>query len=281
MNQLSIEKRAAVVKCLVDSASFRATSRITGVARNTVDKLFVELGQACIDFHNRTVRGLRCERVQCDELWSFCYAKEKNLPPEKQGIFGYGDVWTFVGIDAETKLVLSWLVGRRDAGCASEFMLDIAGRVLQRLQMTTDGHKMYLDAVESAFGNEVDYAQLVKLYGEPKREANPASETRYSPSKFNGSKKTPQLGLPDKAHISTSNVERQNLTVKMCNRRYTRLTNASSKKLFNHECSVALHFVYYNFCRKHLTLKTTPAIKAGLADHEWTVEELIGLLQSN
>jgi hypothetical protein len=169
----------------------------------------------------------------------------------------------------------------KGAGCAQEFVLDIAGRVLQRLQVTTDGHKMYLDEAENAFGAEVDYAQRVKMYGDPKREPNPASETRYSPSKLNGSTKTPQLGLPDKAHDSTSYVEPQNLTMRMCNRRHTRLTNAFSKKLFNHEGSVALHFVYYNFCRKHMTLKTTPAVQAGLADHEWSIEELIGLLDSN
>jgi len=280
MNQLTIEKRGAVVRCLVDGNSIRATCRITGVAKNTVTKLFVELGQACIAFHDRTVRGLHCERIQCDELWSFCYAKEKNLPPDKQGEFGYGDVWTFVGIDADTKLVLAWLCGRRDGQCAEEFMLDIAGRVFQRLQLTTDGHKMYLDAVENAFGSEVDFAQLVKLYGDPKSEA-PTTEARYSPPKCNGAKKTPQLGLPDKAHISTSFVERQNLTVRMSNRRYTRLTNAFSKKLFNHECSVALHFMHYNFVRKHQTIKTTPAVAAGLADHVWTIEEMVGLLNES
>jgi IS1 family transposase len=278
MNQLSIEKRAAIVRCLVDGVSIRGTCRITGAAKNTVVKLLVELGQACEAFHDRTVRGLRCKRIQCDEIWNFCYAKEKNVPDELRGTLGYGDVWTWVALDAETKLTLSWTVGRRDAAFAEQFMLDVAGRVLNRVQLTTDGLKAYLDAVENAFGFEVDFAQLVKMYGEAKE---PTPEGRYSPPKCNGSKKTPVLGLPDRAHISTSYIERQNLTMRMGMRRFTRLTNGFSKKLFNLECAVALHFVHYNYCRKHQTLETTPAVAAGLTNHAWSIEELVGLLDSN
>lgn len=277
MNQLSTEKRAAIVRCLVDGISIRGTCRITGAAKNTVVKLLIELGQACEAFHDRTVRGLRCQRIQCDEIWNFCYAKEKNVPDELRGTLGYGDVWTWVAIDAETKLTVSWTVGRRDAFFAEQFMLDVAGRVLNRVQLTTDGLKAYLDAVENAFGFEVDFAQLVKMYGEAKE---PTLEGRYSPPKCNGSKKTPVLGLPDRSQSSISYIERQNLTMRMGMRRFTRLTNGFSKKLFNLECALALHFVHYNYCRKHQTLGTTPAVAAGLADHVWSIEELVGLLDS-
>jgi len=275
MNQLGTEKRAAIVRCLVDGVSIRGTCRITGAAKNTVVKLLVELGQACEAFHDRAVRGLHCQRIQCDEIWNFCYAKEKNVPDGLRGTLGYGDVWTWVALDAETKLTLSWTVGRRDAAFAEQFMLDVAGRVLNRVQLTTDGLKAYLDAVENAFGFEVDFAQLVKMYGEAKE---PTPEGRYSPPKCNGAKKTPVLGLPDRAYISY--IERQNLTMRMGMRRFTRLTNGFSKKLFNLECAVALHFVHYNFCRKHQTLGSTPAIAAGLADHAWSIDELVRLLDS-
>ncbi len=277
MNQLSTEKRAAIVRCLVDGVSIRGTCRITGAAKNTVAKLIVELGQACEAFHDKAVRGLRCNRIQCDETWSFCHAKEKNVPDEKKGILGYGDVWTWIALDADTKLAVSWAVGHRDAAFAEQLMLDVAGRVLNRVQLTTDGLRVYLDAVENAFGSEVDFAQLVKIYGDTKE---PTPEGRYSPPKCNGAKKTPILGLPDRKHISTSYIERQNLTLRMGLRRFTRLTNAFSKKLFNLECAVAMHFVHYNYCRKHMTLKTTPAVEAGLTDHVWSIEELVGLMDS-
>ncbi|MEK6675461.1 MAG: IS1 family transposase [Planctomycetota bacterium] len=277
MNQLSKEKRAAVVRCLVDGNSIRATVRITGVAKNTVTKLLVDLGEACVAFHDRTVRGLRCERIQCDEQWTFCGAKAKNVRPERE-IEGWGDVWTWVALDADTKLTVAWSVGNRDAETAEPFMLDVAGRLLNRVQLTTDGLKVYLTAVENAFGPDVDFAQLVKLYG-PAQGDTP--EARYSPPKCNGSKKQPQLGLPDRAHISTSYIERLNLTMRMSQRRFTRLTNAFSKKLYNLECAVALHFVHYNFVRVHQTLKTTPAVAAGVVDHGWTIDELVGLLDSN
>jgi IS1 family transposase len=280
MNQLTTEKRTHIVACLVEGSSIRATCRMTGAAKNTVVKLLVDLGEACAKFHEERVRGLRCKRIQCDEIWSFCRAKAKNVPAECKGVFGYGDVWTWTAIDADTKLVASWLVGLRDAACAEAFMLDVAGRVLQRLQLTTDGLGVYLDAVDNAFGSEVDYAQLVKLYGAPEGNQRTA-EARYSPPQCNGTKKTPLLGLPDRQHVSTSYVERQNLTMRMSMRRFTRLTNAFSKKVENLMHAVSLHFVHYNFVRRHQTLKTTPAVAAGLADHEWTIDDLVGLLDSN
>jgi IS1 family transposase len=249
---------------------------MTGVAKNTVAKLIVDLGEVCVAFHDRTVRGLRCLRIQCDEIWSFVSTKENNLPANKKAELGYGDVWTWTAIDAGTKLTIAWVVGKRDAEYAQALMLDVADRVLNRVQLTTDGHKAYLDAVESAFGYYVDYAQLVKLYGKGGKEDS--AEAKYSPPKCNGAKKQPQLGLPDKAHISTSFAERANLTMRMTMRRFTRLTNAFSKKLYNLECAVALHFVHFNFVHVHQTLKTTPAVASGLADHAWTLDELIGLL---
>lgn len=278
MNRLTTEKRAAVVRCLVDGVSVRGTVRITGVAKNTVVKLLIDLGAACEAYHHEHVRGLRCERIQCDEAWSFCYAKAKNVPAEKQGEFGVGDIWTWLALDADTKLAVSFRVDNRDAEAANEFMLDVADRLLNRVQLTTDGH-VYLQAVENAFGMDVDYAQLVRIYGAEAGAVGP--ERKYSPGKCNGSKKVPQLGLPDRAHVSTSFVERANLTMRMSMRRFTRLTNAFSKKVENHAHSVALHFMHYNFCRVHQTLKMTPAQAAGLTDHAWSIEELVGLLDSN
>jgi len=275
MNQLDIAKRAAVVRCLVEGNSIRATGRMTGAAKNTVAKLLVELGEACQRYHDQHVRGLRCERIQCDEIWAFVGAKDKNVPAEKQGQFGIGSVWTWVALDADTKLTVAWAVGRRDAAAAEAFMLDVADRILNRVQLTTDGHHVYLNAVENAFGFDVDYAQLVKLYGPA-----PEPETRYSPAKCNGSKRTPLIGLPDREHISTSYVERQNLTMRMSMRRFTRLTNAFSKKVENLAASVSLHFMYTNYVRVHQTLKTTPAVAAGLADRTWTIADLVGLLSN-
>lgn len=276
MNRLNTEKRAHVIAALVEGCSIRSTVRMTGVAKNTVVKLLVDLGRACARYHDDNVRRLRCKRIQCDEIWSFVYAKQKNVPEPLKGVYGYGDVWTWTAIDADTKLCVSWLVGLRDAGCAREFMLDVAGRVLQHLQLTTDGHKSYLDAVENAFGSEVDYAQLIKLYGPSQTET---TEARYSPPKCNGARKVAQLGIPARQHISTSYVERANLTMRMSMRRFTRLTNAFSKKVENLEHAVALHFMFYNYCRVHQTLKETPAMAAGLADHTWSIEELVGILE--
>jgi len=276
MNRLSTERRTQVMRALVEGNSIRATVRMTGAAKNTVVKLLVDLGTACEAYQDRALRNLPCQRLQCDEIWSFCHAKEKNVPTEHRGEFGYGDVWTWTAIDADTKLVPTWYVGLRTAEDARAFVADLAGRLASRVQLTTDGHRPYLTAVPGAFGDEIDYAQLVKLYG-----PDPDGEKRYSPAKCVGTDTHVVSGVPDPAHISTSYVERQNLTMRMGMRRFTRLTNAFSKKVENLQCAVALHFMYYNFARVHQTLKTTPAVAAGIADHVWTVEEIVGLLDSN
>jgi len=273
MNKLSTENRRAVVSALVEGCSIRSTVRMTGVAKNAVTKLLVDLGQVCSDFQDQTLRNLQCKRLQLDEIWSFCYAKSKNVPEEKRGEFGYGDVWTWAALDADTKLVPSWLVGSRDAGCAASFVNDLASRLATRVQLTTDGHRAYLEAVDGAFGGQVDYAMLVKLYG-----SDPEGEKRYSPAKCVGCDRTVISGKPDRQHISTSYVERQNLTMRMEMRRFTRLTNAFSKKVENH--AIALHFMHYNFARIHQTLHSTPAMKAGVTDHLWSVEEIVLLLEA-
>jgi len=277
MNQLPQAKRVQVVKALVEGNSLRATARMTGVARNTVSSLLVDLAAACSEYQNETLRGLTCRRVEADEIWAFCYAKEANVPEEHKGEFGYGDIWTWVAIDADTKLVLSWLVGERDTPTAIEFMMDVRDRIANRTQLTTDGLVCYLTAVEEAFGADVDYAQLVKVYG-----ANPASERRYSPARFITAQKRSINGSPDGEKVSTSHIERQNLTMRMGMRRFTRLTNAFSKKAANLEAAVSLHYMYYNFARGHKTLANpyprTPAMAAGVADHMWSVEEIVGLL---
>lgn len=279
MNQLSIERRVQVVKALVEGSSIRATARMSGVAINTVMKLLIDLGSACLDFHDEVMTDLPCTRLQCDEVWSFVYAKAKNVPEPYKGEFGYGDVWTWTAICADTKLVPAWRVGGRDGGEAYEFMVDLASRLKNRVQLTTDGLKAYLQAVEDAFGSDIDYAMLIKLYGpEPKEE-----QRRYSPAECVGTETKVIQGNPDKAHISTSYVERSNLTMRMSMRRFTRLTNAFSKKLENHMYAVALHFTYYNFCRTHSSLSKpypkTPAMAAGVADHIWSVAELLSLLE--
>jgi IS1 family transposase len=245
-----------------------------GVAKNTVVKLLCELGAACVVYHDEKVRGLRVRRLQCDEIWSFVGAKAKNVSVDKKQE-GWGDTWTWTAIDADTKLCVSYLVGGRDGGWAYEFMQDCAGRIKGRVQVTTDGHKAYLDAVEDAFGMEVDYAQLQKIYGAP----SDAEQRRYSPAKCIGADMKVVSGNPDPKHVSTSYVERQNLTMRMSMRRFTRLTNGFSKKIENHIAAVALYFMYYNFCRVHQTLRVTPAMEAGVSDHVWGVEELIGLLK--
>lgn len=273
MNKLSTAKRTQVVKCLVEGNSIRATVRMTGAAKNTVVKLLVELGEACSRHQHEALRDLYCEHIQCDEIWAFCYAKERNVPEERRGQFGYGDVWTFTAIDAETKLVPAWMLGTRDADCATAFLQDLASRLNHRVQLTTDGHRMYLDGVEKAFGSEIDFAQLQKLYGVP-----PDAERRYSPAQCIGTETKVITGNPEIDHVSTSYVERQNLTMRMSMRRFTRLTNAFSKKVENLAAAVSLHFMYYNFCRKHQTHGMTPAMAAGVTDHVWTVEDLIGLL---
>jgi IS1 family transposase len=273
MNTLSIAKRAQVIASLVEGNSVRATVRMTGAAKDTVLKLLAKVGQACAEYQDKAFRNLTCKRIQCDEIWAFCYAKDKNVPAEKQGQFGVGSVWTWVALDADTKLIPSWSVGTRGAGTAFEFIQDLAGRLANRIQLTTDGHRVYLNAIEDAFGSEIDYAMLVKLYGN-----DAESETRYSPAECIGCNTVVIAGRPNPKHISTSYVERQNLTMRMQMRRFTRLTNAFSKKVENHCHAVALHFMYYNFCRIHQTLRVTPAMEAGVADHVWTFEEVVALL---
>jgi len=282
MNKLSAERRAAVIRCLVEGNSIRATVRMTGAAKNTVAKLLVDLGEACREYQDRTLRGLASQRVQCDEIWSFVGCKEKNVPEGRRAEEGIGDVWTWTAIDADTKLMICWHVDDRSPEAASDFVADLKERLVNRVQLTTDGLKVYLTAVENAFGSDIDFAQLVKLYGE-----SPESEKRYSPAVCIAAEKQPIMGRPDSKHISTSYVERQNLTMRMSMRRFTRLTNAFSKKLENHAAAVSLHFMYYNFAHPHQSLKEqpgvgrTPAMAAGVADHAWSVEEIVKLLDSN
>jgi IS1 family transposase len=273
MNQLTNKTRARVIAALVEGNSVRATVRMTGIAKNTIAKLVTDLGPVCAAYMDQTLRNLPCKRIQCDETWSFVYAKQKNVPAEKIGHFGYGDVWTWVAIDADTKLVCSWLVGNRDAGSAYEFIQDLAARLAHRVQLTTDGLKVYLGAVEDAFGADIDYATLVKLYGSPVE-----NEKRYSPARIIGVQAATISGDPDYRHVSTSYIERQNLTMRMSMRRFTRLTNGFSKKVENHIAAIAIHYLHYNFCRIHQTLRVTPAMEAGVSNHVWSLSELIALL---
>ena len=273
MNCLDTKTRAQIIGCLIEGCSIRATVRMTGAAKNTVVKLLADIGCACAAYHNCYVRDLKVRRLQCDEIWQFVGSKAKNVSIEKKQE-GWGDIWTWIGIDADTKLVVSYLVGGRDGGWAMEFMQDCADRIRNRVQITTDGHRAYLDAVENAFGADIDYAQLQKLYGAPMDE----EVRRYSPARCIGCDMKVVSGNPDPKHVSTSFVERQNLTLRMSNRRFTRLTNAFSKKIENHRHSVSLHYMYYNFCRVHQTLRVTPAMEAKLTDHVWSLEELCALL---
>ena len=276
MNKLSTQQRTKVISALVEGNSVRATCRMTGVARMTVTKLLVDIGMACYKYQYKNLRNLQSRRIQCDEIWSFCYAKQDNLPDNKRGKFGYGDVWTWVAIDADTKLVPCWLVGQRNAYYGHQFMSDLKRRLVNRVQLTTDGHRAYLDVVDDVFGNDIDYATLVKLYGN-----EPQSEKRYSPAKCNGIEKRTIKGDPDETQISTSYVERQNLTMRMNMRRFTRLTNGFSKKIDNLKYAVALHYMHYNFARVHKTLGETPAMAAGVADHVWSLGEIISLLDNS
>ncbi len=272
-NVLKPGKRTAIISALVEGNSVRATARMVGVSKDTVSKLQVEIGAACARYQAETLVDLPCRRVQVDEIWSFVYAKAKNVPQERRGQFGIGDVWTFTAIDADSKLCVSWLVGPRDSAMATEFLQDVAGRLANRVQLSTDGLTTYVDAVEKAFGTDVHYAMIEKIYG-----TSEEHDRRYSPAICIGAKRKRVQGNPDPKHISTSYVERQNLTMRMSMRRFTRLTNAFSKKLENHVAAVALHFMHYNFCRIHQTLRITPAMAAGVAKSPWTVEDLVGLL---
>jgi IS1 family transposase len=276
MNKLSTQRRAAIVAALVEGNSIRSTCRMTGASKNTVTKLLVDLGYVCMDHHDRTVRRLKSERVQCDEIWSFCHSKQKNVRPENEGTFGYGDVWTWTAIDADSKLIVSYWVGRREIEDARAFIGDLAKRLSERVQLTTDGHGQYVPAIKERFGLDVDFAQLIKKYGKDYED----DSRRYSPPVCTGIDVRVRSGNPDADAISTSYVERSNLQMRMSMRRFTRLTNAHSKKAENLACAVALHFAYYNFVRVHSTLKTTPAVAAGVADHVWSLSELIGLLEA-
>lgn len=276
MNRLPLEKRCQIIGLLTEGMSMRATSRLADVSINTVTKLLVDVGTACESYQLENIKNIRAKRVQCDEIWSFVGAKEANTPPNVRGQLGRGDVYTWVALDADSKLVISWLVGKRGTEYAHAFMNDVAARLAHRVQLTTDGHKGYLSAVEGAFGIDVDYAMLQKLYAGSGDSTNNPSH-RYSPGKCIGAIKGAVTGNPDMAHVSTSHVERQNLTMRMQMRRFTRLTNAFSKKVENHAHALALHYMFYNFARIHKSLRVTPAMQAGLSDHVWSLEEIAKL----
>lgn len=271
MNKLSIERRAQILGLLVEGNSIRAASRLSGATKNTIMKLLADVGRACSEYQDQTLRNLPCQRVQVDEIWSFVGSKEKNTKPDQKAK-GFGDIWTWTSICADTKLVPSFLVGSRDAEAGHMFMRDLANRMAGRIQLTSDGHNGYLTAVESAFGINVDYAMLVKVYGQ-----SVEGTKRYSPAECIGCQRQTIVGDPDPKHISTSYVERQNLTMRMSMRRFTRLTNAFSKKAENHAHAVALHFMFYNFGRIHKSLRITPAMAAGVSDHVWSLEEIAKL----
>jgi IS1 family transposase len=272
MNKLSTADRAKIVAALVEGCGINAITRMTGISKPTVLKLLADLGKACYAYHDAHVRGLNCKRIQCDEIWSFVGAKQKNVTTEQmEG--GWGDVWTWTALDADTKLMVSYLVGQRGLTWAKAFMEDVALRINSRVQITTDGHRAYVEAIEGVFGMDVDYAVLIKVYGNATNH-----EARYSPGEVIGTETVHMTGSPDPKHISTSFVERQNLTMRMSMRRFTRLTNAFSKKLENHEAAIALHYMHYNFCRIHKTLRVTPAMEAGISNHAWSIEELVSIL---
>jgi IS1 family transposase len=270
MNRLPLAKRVQILSMLCEGSSMRSISRVVDVSINTVTKLLVEAGEACLSIHYDLVRDVKAKRIQCDEIWSFCHAKAKNVPHAKAAPEGAGDVWTWTAIDAETKLIVSYVVGDRSGESAIILMDDLRDRLANRVQLTTDGHKAYLEAVEGAFGADVDYAQLVKLYG-----PTITAPGRYSPAECTGIKKIRREGNPDIAHVSTSYVERQNLTMRMSMRRFTRLTNGFSKKLDNHIHALALYFAFYNFCRIHKTLRMSPAMAAGITDRPWSLEDIV------
>lgn len=273
MNKLPLQKRVQILSMLCEGSSMRSVSRVADVSINTVSKLLVEAGEACAAFHDQAVGDVKARRVQCDEIWSFVYAKQKNVAGAKRKDMAYGDVWTWTAIDADTKLIISWLVGGRDSDFAIALMDDLRGRLVDRVQLTTDGHKAYLEAVEGAFGGDIDYAMLVKLYGE-----NPDKEKRYSPAECIGARKTPIEGKPDPDHINTSYAERSNLSMRTFMRRFTRLALGFSKKFENHCHMVALYTVWYNFVKMHKTLKMTPALAAGVSDRLWSIEDIVSLI---
>ena len=279
MNTLPRHKKVLIIKCLTEGMSLRAVARIADVSRNTVAKLLADAGKVCADYQDKALRNLPCKRIQADEIWSFVYAKAKNVARAKNAPPEAGDVWTWTAICADTKLIPSWRLGDRSGATALDFMDDLKGRLANRVQLTTDGHRAYLEAVEEAFGADVDYAMLVKLYGAGGSDRSP--ETRYSPSECIGTRMEVVEGNPDEAHVSTSYVERQNLTMRMSMRRFTRLNNAFSKRLEYLSASVALHFMHYNFCRIHKTLRVTPAMEAGVTDRLWEIGDIVDMVEAD
>jgi len=275
MNKLSRDKQIQIVAALVEGNSIRAIARMADVSRNTISKLLLDLGAACEQYHDEHVRGLDCKRIQADEIWAYVAKKDSALTPEQRGQFGIGSTWSWVAMDADSKLIVSWLTGDRGGESAYQFMQDVAGRLNHRVQLTTDGHGAYLEAVDRAFYGEIDYAQLIKIYG---GSAN-GPETRYSPGEVTGVKKRRISGRPVKQDVSTSYIERQNLTMRMGMRRFTRLTNGFSKSVKFHVASIALHFMHYNFVRVHQTLRCSPAMEAGLTKHLWEIGDLVDLLR--
>jgi IS1 family transposase len=272
MNRLSIDERAQILAALVEGNSIRSVCRMTGREKRTVTRLLVEVGTACYRYQDRVFRNLKCQRIECDEIWSFVGCKQKHVTAKMAEERVVGDAWVWVAIDADTKLVPCWLVGKRDAEYATEFIADLERRLANRVQLTSDGHKVYVNAVIDAFADEIDYAQLVKQFGN-----SPEAQKRYSPAICTGAKKVIRLGDPEVDLISTSYVERQNLTMRMSMRRFTRLTNGFSKKIQNHEAAVALHYMWYNFLRIHQTLRVTPAMAAGISNHLWSWREVVAL----
>lgn len=275
MNKLDAATRAQILHLLCEGQSIRAITRVTGASKNTAIKLLVDAGKACMAFHDANVQGVNAKRIQVDEIWSFTYAKQKNVASAKAAPDGAGDTWTWTAIDADSKLIVSYFVGGRDSDCAIDFMDDLRSRLANRVQLTSDGHKAYLEAVEGAFGGDIDYAMLIKMYG-PSTES---AKGRYSPAECTGAKKTRIEGSPDMAYVSTSYAERQNKTMRMHMRRFTRLTDGFSKKIENHAYAVALHMMYYNFVRLHTTLRTTPAMAAGITARLWEIGDIVKLVE--
>ena len=276
MNKLSTAQRAKILHLLCEGNSVRAVTRLLNVGKNTVLNLMLDAGKACAEYHDEHVRGLKSKRIQCDEIWSFVYAKQKNVAEAKAAPDGAGDAWTWTAIDADSKMIVSYFIGDRSGQSAIALMDDLCGRLANRVQLTTDGHKAYLEAVEGAFGADIDYAILNKIYGV----APESAKGRYSPAECIGAKKERIEGKPDMGHVSTSYVERSNLTIRMQNRRFTRLTNGFSKKLENHAFSVALFAFFYNFCRIHKTLRVTPAMEARISDKLWEVSDIVALVEA-
>jgi len=274
MNRLSMTKRIQVVSALVEGSGINSVSRMTGVGKPTILRLLTSLGTACMEYQDRSLRNLACKRIQVDEVWSFCFAKDRNLPEELKGRFGFGSVWTWMAICADTKVIPCWLVGHRDAEYANKFISDLASRLSTRVQLTSDGHRPYLEAIEGAFGSKIDYSMLVKLYSNPPT----GNQTRYIPGVCCGIKKSKIVGNPDKKHVSTSYAERHNLQMRMSLRRFTRLTNAHSKKIQNHIHAIAMYTMFYNFVRIHQTLRVSPAMAAGVSDHLWSLEDMVSLV---